>query len=141
VFVALVTAAASYATAQSQISVRMGYDYNYTTASFNSRPTRQFGSRFGCFSFPQQSSLPVKLISFTGTYKSNTAFLNWEAENQVNFSGYEIEKSTDGIHFRYCIKSRQGTGSDREFYITACRDRESFFYRLKMVKLGWQIHL
>ena len=137
---AQVTAAASYATAQTQITVRMGYDYHYTNSNFNSRPTRQYGSRFGCFSFPQQSSLPVKLISFTGTYKSNAAFLNWEAENQVNFSGYEIEKSTDGIHFEgIASKSRQGTGSDREFYnymddLSAATEK-AFFYRLKMVDL------
>lgn len=82
--------------------------------------------------FSATNSLPVKLISFTGTYKSNAAFLNWEAESQVNFSGYEIEKSTDGIHFEgIASKSRQGTGSDREFYNYMDdlfrRDRESFF--------------
>ncbi|MBP6589863.1 MAG: T9SS type A sorting domain-containing protein, partial [Chitinophagaceae bacterium] len=56
------------------------------------------------------------------------------------FSGYEIEKSTDGIHFEgIASKSRQGTGSDREFYnymddLSAATEK-AFFYRLKMVDL------
>ncbi len=51
---AQVAVAAQYATPQTQITVRMGYDYNYNGTNYNSQPTRQYGSRFGCFSFPQQ---------------------------------------------------------------------------------------
>lgn len=138
---AQVTVAATYATAQNLITVRMGYDYNYTTSSFNSRPTRQYGSRFGCFSFPQQVPLPVKLISFTGTYKNNTALLNWLAENQVNFSAYEIERSIDGSKFESIgLLNRQGTGLERQQYQftddLATNNSNVFYYRLKMVDLN-----
>jgi hypothetical protein len=137
---AQVTAAAAYSTAQTQITFRMGYDYNYNGTSFNSQPTRQYGSRFGCFSFPQQNPLPVKLLNFAGTYSNNAALLNWSAENQVNFGLYEIERSTDGNKFESIgIRNRQGTGTERQQYQYAddlsLTVSNIFFYRLKMMDL------
>lgn len=137
---AQVTAAAAYSSAQTQITVRMGYDYNYTNSNFNSRPTRQYGSRFGCFSFPQQTPLPVKLINFTGTYKNNTALLNWAAENQVNFSSYEIERSSDGRTFeRVGSVNRLGTGMERQTYQfnddLSSSGSTVYYYRLRMVDI------
>ncbi|MBL7732036.1 MAG: T9SS type A sorting domain-containing protein [Chitinophagaceae bacterium] len=135
-----VAAAASYSTPQTQITVRMGYDYNFTNSNFNSQPTRQYGSRFGCFAFPQQVPLPVKLISFNGLLKNNTAYLNWTAENQVDFANYILERSTDGTTFTTAgAVPRQGTGTGREQYQFAddlsVQSTEVFFYRLKMIDL------
>lgn len=135
-----VTVAAAYATPQTQITFRMGYDYNYSGTNFNSQPTRQFGSRFGCFNFPQQTPLPVKLISFGGTLKNNTAFLNWIADNQVDFSAYEIERSVTGTDFSSIgVKQRQGTGAERQQYQftddLAAVNSDVFFYRLKMIDM------
>lgn len=137
---AQVAVAATYATAQTQVTFRMGYDYNFTNSNFNSQPTRQYGSRFGCFSFPQQIPLPVKLLSFTGTYKNNAALLNWAAENQVNFSAYELERSLNGTSFEsIAVKNRQGTGLEKQQYEYADNLSQSgsdvFYYRLKMVDL------
>lgn len=137
---AQVAAAAAYSTPQTQITFRMGYDYNYTTSSFNSQPTRQYGSRFGCFTFPQQNPLPVKLLSFTGTYKNNAALLNWSAENQVDFSAYEVERSTDGASFEsIAVLSRQGTGFEKQYYEHADNlsyaTSNVFYYRLKMLDI------
>jgi hypothetical protein len=134
-----VTAAASFATPQTQITFRMGFDYNYNGTSFNEQPTRQYGSRFGCFTFPQQTTLPVTLLSFNGTYKNNAALLNWAAENQLNFDHYEIERSTDGTSFTNVGSkaSLQNNTTARENYQhsdnlgTAAGN--VFFYRLKMV--------
>lgn len=138
---AQVAAAANYATAQSLIRFRMGYDYNYVSGStFNSQPTRQYGSRFGCFSFPQQTPLPVKLLSFTGTYKNGASTLNWVAENQINFSAYEIERSIDGSRFESVgVVTRQGMGLEKQQYQYAENltglPADAFYYRLKMVDL------
>ncbi|MGQ0740153.1 MAG: T9SS type A sorting domain-containing protein [Bacteroidota bacterium] len=137
---AQVAVAANYATPQTQITFRMGYDYNYNGTSFNSQPTRQYGSRFGCFSFPQQTPLPVKLLSFTGTYRNNAALLNWAAENQVNFELYEIERSTDANKFESIgIRNRQEEGMERQQYQYS-DDLSSavsnvFYYRLKMMDM------
>jgi hypothetical protein len=134
-----VTAAASFATPQTQISVRMGYDYNYNGTSFNSQPTRQYGSRFGCFTFPQRTTLPVTLLSFNGAYKNNATILNWAAENQINFDHYEIERSSDGTHFNGIGTKApvQNNTSAKETYQYGddliALNGDIFFYRLKMV--------
>ena len=135
-----VTAAASYITPQTQLTFRMGYDYNYNGTSFNSKPTRQYGSRFGCFTFPQQSTLPVKLLSFEGVYKNNFTYLSWTADNQVNFSAYEIERSSNGIDFSGIgVKTGQGIGSERQQYQftddLSLINSDAFFYRLKMIDI------
>lgn len=135
-----VTVAAAYSTPQSQITFRMGYDYNNNGTNFNSQPTRQYGSRFGCFNFPQQSPLPVKLISFSGMYKNNGALLNWIADNQVDFSAYSIERSTNGIDFSEIgVKQRQGTGTERQQYQytddLSMLANDEFYYRLKMIDI------
>lgn len=137
---AQVAAAASYSTPQSILRFRMGYDYNNNGTNFNQQPTRQFGSRFGCFSFPQQTPLPVKLLSFTGTYKNGASILNWVAENQVNFSAYEVERSIDGNKFQSVgVVNRQGTGLDKQQYQYAENltsiPADAFYYRLKMVDI------
>lgn len=135
-----VTVAAAYSTPQTQITVRMGYDYNYNGTSFNSQPTRQYGSRFGCFNFPQQSPLPVKLISFSGMYKNGNGLLNWIADNQVDFAAYSVERSANGIEFKEIgVRQRQGTGSEKQQYqYTDDLTQEAgdeFYYRLKMIDI------
>lgn len=133
-----VAVAAAYSTAQTFITFRMGYDYNYNGTNFNSQPTRQYGSRFGCFSFPQQVPLPVKLLSFTGTYKNNISLLNWVVENQVNFSYYEVERSIDGSKFESIGKQNKlGTGLEKQQYQFAddisSVFADAYYYRLRMV--------
>ena len=90
---AQVAAAASYATPQTSITVRMGYDYNRTNSNMNQQPTRQYGSRFGCFSFPQQSTLPVYLKSFSADryQRSTTVNLKWTTSSEINNVGFEIQ--------------------------------------------------
>lgn len=141
---AQVTAAANFATPQTQITFRMGYDYNYNGTSFNSQPTRQYGSRFGCFNFPQRTTLPVRLLSFTGTYKNNTALLNWSAENEINFDSYAIERSVDGIDFGIIgSKTAHGAASSKQQYNysddLAPVNGTVFYYRLKMIDIDGQI--
>ncbi|MBK8310896.1 MAG: T9SS type A sorting domain-containing protein [Chitinophagaceae bacterium] len=90
---AQVAAAASYATPQTSITVRMGYDYNRTNSNMGQQPTRQYGSRFGCFSFPQQSTLPVYLKSFGADryQRSTTVNLKWTTSTEINNVGFEIQ--------------------------------------------------
>jgi hypothetical protein len=87
----------------------MGYDYNYTNSSFNSQPTRQYGSRFGCFAFPAPSTLPVKLANFTVIRSGNNALLKWTTSSETKTDHFEIERSYDGITFS-AVGSKQATG-------------------------------
>ncbi|RYY39690.1 MAG: hypothetical protein EOO08_10345 [Chitinophagaceae bacterium] len=43
--------------------------------------------------------LPVHLITFTGEKRGSNAWLNWTADNEQNFRGYGVERSTDGRNF------------------------------------------
>ncbi len=88
-------------------------------------------------------TLPVKLLSFTGTYKNNATLLNWVAENQINSAYYEIERSTDGSNFSSIgSKPSVGTPSSRENYQyndnLASIPGNVFYYRLKMVDVDGQ---
>jgi hypothetical protein len=119
------------------ITFRMGYDYN---AGGNvGMPIRQYGSRIGCFNFPSQVTLPVKLTAFSGSYGNNSALLNWEAENEVNFDHYEVERSTNGRDFTYVgTRASKATGSSVNYQFSdnlATVNDNIFYYRLKMVDI------
>lgn len=85
-------------------------------------------------------TLPVKLISFTGSYKNGTTQLNWEAENQVNFAYYDVERSVDGNTFNsIAFKLSQSNNSSKEYYLhnddISAESNKVFYYRLKMVDI------
>ncbi|MEQ1678432.1 MAG: T9SS type A sorting domain-containing protein, partial [Chitinophagaceae bacterium] len=88
-------------------------------------------------------TLPVKLLSFTGTYKNNATSLNWTAENQTNFAFYEIERSENGTDYSsITIKAAQQSGAARVQYqytddLTTATGNV-FYYRLKMVDIDGQ---
>jgi Repeat of unknown function (DUF6923)/Secretion system C-terminal sorting domain len=92
-------------------------------------------------SFCAISTLPVKLISFTGSLQNNTTVLNWETENQVNFDHYEIERSNSSNN-NFTLKAivpAQVSGSSKLKYqynddlISATGN--VFYYRLKMIDI------
>ena len=117
----------------------MGYDYNWLSGNGrNSNSARLYGSTFGCFAFPQQTTLPIKLISFSGSYRNQAALLNWETENQLNFDHFEIERSSNGANFTAVAdKPVQSAITGRQQYQhtddLSSADGNVFYYRLKMV--------
>jgi len=88
--------------------------------------------------FPLQSTLPVKLISFSGSLRNNIATLNWEVENEINFSHYEIERKEQSSSSFIPVGSRSSANSNNRIAynysdnIGLLTDKV-FFYRLKMV--------
>jgi hypothetical protein len=135
-----VVAAFKFNGAISTVSFRMGYNYDkFTTGSgFNNTPGRLYGSTFGCFSFPQPVILPVKLLSFSGSYSNSATLLNWETESEVNFDHYEIERGTNGSDFAYAGKVAAQAGDSRKQYSytdNAASSGNIFYYRLKMVDI------
>lgn len=88
--------------------------------------------------FPQQTALPVKLLSFSGRYQNHAVSLNWETEGEKYFSHFEIERSDNGNNYvSVAMKGAAGNANIRQSY--QCRDDLSsingnaFTYRLKMV--------
>lgn len=94
-------------------------------------------------SFCPNITLPTKLLSFNGAYKNNATQLYWTAENQTNFSFYEVERSNNGADFEgITIKAPQQSGAAKEYYQhtddLSGTTGNIFYYRLKMVDLDGQ---
>lgn len=133
---AQVASSFSYNGAYPSITFRMGYDYN---AGGNiGMPPRQYGSRLGCFNFPAQITLPVKLTSFSGSYNNNNTLLNWESASELDFDHYEIERSADNSTYVVAgtVASKGSFGGKYQFIDNLSAYSENvFFYRLKMVDI------
>ncbi|RYY61427.1 MAG: T9SS type A sorting domain-containing protein [Chitinophagaceae bacterium] len=133
-------AAFKYNGAFPSITFRMGYDYN--PGGTAGRPVRQYGSRLGCFNFPQESVLPVTLVSFNAIFRNNVTTLKWVSENEVNFEKYIVERSNDGLSFSEIgQQSAQGSvsGETKKNYEysdnLASASGNVFYYRLKMLDI------
>lgn len=127
----------SYNGSQPSITFRMGYDYNAGANVGN--VIRQYGSRLGCFNFPSQITLPVKLLGFTGSYRNNSTVLSWETENEINFDHYEIERSSNNRDFIVVGTEMAKEGNSKLSYqfadnLAASADNV-FYYRLRMVDI------
>lgn len=90
--------------------------------------------------FPQNTTLPVTLLSFTGSLRNNVTTVSWEVENEVNFSHYELERSTSSANGFSQIASRTALGSaSRVTYQQADNlsaiSSNVVYYRLKMVDI------
>ncbi|GAA4337673.1 hypothetical protein [Flaviaesturariibacter amylovorans] len=111
----------------------IAFDYAWKDAAGFTGSTNSYAVAF-------TQSLPVRLLTFTADKRGNTAALRWTAENEVNFEGYEVERSTDGRTFSR-IGTVAGTNAttvatynynDDLSGITANR----VYYRLKQVDVG-----
>lgn len=60
--------------------------------------TQSFGT-LGPLSVGTITTLPVKLISFTGKAVNNNVSLNWQATSEVNLAAYVVQRSTNGQDF------------------------------------------
>lgn len=83
--------------------------------------------------------LPVKLISFTGSYDGQQSKLKWTSENETGFSRYEIQRSTDGRLFASIGEQSAKAQNSNEYTYTdyTCSSLNSsvLYYRLKMIDL------
>jgi Secretion system C-terminal sorting domain len=73
-----------------------------TSNGSSSVADRMYSFWFKGFNFntPVQTTLPVKLISFTAALNANKAVdVKWTTAEEKNVSHFEIEKSTDGKNF------------------------------------------
>jgi Secretion system C-terminal sorting domain len=126
--------------ATNQITFRLGYDYQGAPGASGTTAPRQFGTRFNCVNLPGQGTLPLKLLSFNVIHKDGNANLVWKSIDEIGFSHFEVERSTDARNFSPLsqINSR-GAGRATEDYnynddIKAVTS-SVVYYRLKMVDL------
>ncbi|MDP4264682.1 MAG: T9SS type A sorting domain-containing protein [Bacteroidota bacterium] len=120
------------------IRFRLGFDFVKGNGGSTS-VDREYATEFTCLSYPQQSTLPVRLLSFTGSFRNQATTLNWETANEQNFDHFEIERSSNGADYK-AIGFKLSAGNDlstRQSY-TYPDDLSSvsgtvFYYRLKIV--------
>jgi hypothetical protein len=127
----------------STVRFRLGYLFDEIGSNASYDPGaegREYATEFGCFDLTEQTTLPVKLLSFTGSYRNNLATLNWQTVNELVFDHFELERSSDGSNFT-TIVSKTATGNasynSKQNYqhlddLTAVNGNV-FYYRLKMV--------
>ena len=81
----------------------------------------------------QFGTLPVKLISFSGTRKNEITELKWTTANEDRGDIFEIERSTDGMNF---VKAGTKTGNGNAFNQYRYTDIISaslLYYRIKII--------
>ncbi len=78
------------------------------------------------------STLPVTLLNFTATASPGYNELSWQTTNEVQLNRFEIEYSTDAVHFQQAGIVAVNNGGNYYFkhIFTAA---QKLYYRLKMV--------
>jgi len=82
------------------------------------------------------SPLPVELERFTGKELPAGIQLNWQIANQENITGFEIEKSADGISFVTMANAALNAEKKYSYLDAAATEGDKIFYRLKLNKTG-----
>lgn len=122
---------------KTSVTFRMGYDFK--GSGDPSTTARQYGATFGCFAFPQEITLPVKLLSFSGAYRNEQTSLNWSTENEIYFDRFEIERSSNGVDFEFTGVKSANHSVNRSNYIfnddLSLVSGTVFYYRLKMIDI------
>ncbi len=101
-----------------------GYYVEFTTA------------KLGTFFIAGKSLLlPVSLVNFTGSANKQDIVLSWTTQNEINMSGYEVEKSEDGINYTVIgtVNSENKKGEGLYFFNDKSFKAGKFYYRLKLI--------
>jgi hypothetical protein len=122
----------------SVIRFRLGFEFVRGNGGQISNQNREYSTEFTCLTFPQQSTLPVRLLSFSGSYRNQATSLNWETENEQNFDHFEVERSAAGADYKAIgFKPAAVDNSNRQSYQYSDNlslvDGNIFYYRLKIV--------
>ena len=76
--------------------------------------------------------LPVRLTSFTGSVKNCNAAFTWTSAEELNFSRYELEYSTNGFQF-ITAATLSGKGNNSTYTVAHHPLEGKAYYRLKMI--------
>jgi Secretion system C-terminal sorting domain len=110
------------------VTLRSGYGSDYILQfSVNSFSSFYFGNA-------AVSVLPLKLIDFSGRYANGNNYLRWETADEVSITGYEVERSADGVQFtKMGYLPASGAG---QYEFTDAGISGTYFYRLRIMEQG-----
>ena len=86
---------------------------------------------------PGNQTLPLHLLHFTGVLNNEAVHLQWQSEQETNFSHYTIQRSFDGINFT-SLGNMNGSSNNRNDYTyhdndLKNRQAQKVFYRLQLI--------
>ncbi|MCX8209410.1 MAG: T9SS type A sorting domain-containing protein [Lewinella sp.] len=119
-------------------------DIGYAVGSFmrlrpsdNQAVLGTHGNGLFMLGFPA-SALPVEFLSFNGTPTGKGNMLNWTTTEEVDNSGFDVERSDDGRRFEQVafVPANQSRFSEHNYaYFDAPLTSEVTYYRLKQIDL------
>ncbi|MDN3658661.1 T9SS type A sorting domain-containing protein [Ferruginibacter paludis] len=83
-------------------------------------------------------TLPVTVTDFTAQQQGQTALLNWSAAAAVNFNYFEVQRSTDGVHWLAVgkVPGQNNTLAYRSHFTDMVPANGTNYYRLRAVDLN-----
>jgi len=89
------------------------------------------------------TALPLTLLNFTGAKQSNIIQLNWQTTNEINTSYFNIQRSTDALHFTTVGVVKANNRNVINSYIypdnIAGLSAEELYYRLQEVDIDGRL--
>lgn len=79
--------------------------------------------------------LPVRISHFRATQEACMVQLHWNSYDEVNFAGFQVERSPDGRHYVEVGNVKSLGGSQSYDWLDATPPSQKNYYRLKMVDL------
>jgi hypothetical protein len=80
------------------------------------------------------TALPVTILNFDGRLDNNTGLLNWTTSAEYNSKDFELEKSTDGVHYAKMatLTAAGNSNAERKYSYRDIKLSAANYYRLKM---------
>lgn len=102
--------------------------------------SRQFSLYLKGFQYPNQVTLPVKLVDFAAKYNQTNVSLTWKSAQEIDFNYYQLEHSSDGSTFTTTSvvfgSASNGDGAEYSYVDKSVAGRSGLiYYRLKMVDI------
>lgn len=83
------------------------------------------------------STLPVTWLSFSGNATTTSNELKWATADEYNNAFFEVERSTDAIHYKTIGKVTPGTNTANEYRFADLQPAHGIsFYRIKQVDIN-----
>ncbi len=96
-------------------------------------------SPFTIGSISSNSPLPITLTGFGASVSNCSVSLMWRVATETNFSYYELQYSSDAIHFSLLTKEMAKGNNSIYSYQHNPETEEMLYYRLKMVDLDGSV--
>ena len=114
-------------------------DSTFIDVSFNPDPASRAIGRFMLI-FRQVSALPLSFIALNSNKTSTGVLLNWKTGSEDGLTNYEVEYSTDAIHFQTVTTIPVDPQKNGDYFFTVSLPKPgNNFYRIQSKSLTGEI--